>query len=84
MGEEVAPAPAKAPRGRPRASKVPDFEKNYDDWVAHYVQKIASAKSVDEIEELFVIIDGNWQDIFPPDKASLTEARSAAEDRLEP
>lgn len=84
MGGDVAPKADKPPRGRPKASKAPHFDKDYDGWVAFYVKSISEAVSVDQIEELFAVIESNWGELFPPDKAALDEARSAAEERLAP
>jgi hypothetical protein len=82
---DTAKATENAPRkpGRPR-TKAPDINKDYDGFVSFYVTKIAEAPSIDAIEEIFAILDGEWPNLFPNDKTALSEARSIAEDRLAP
>jgi hypothetical protein len=69
-------------RGRPR-TKAPDLSKDYDGWVNWYLQRIADAKTPEEIEPLFDTIDGVWDDIMQPDRESLMGARREAEGKLE-
>ena len=59
------------------------MSKNYDGWVNFYLQKIADAKTPEEIELLFDTIDGVWDDIMQPDRESLMGARREAEGKLE-
>jgi phage recombination protein Bet len=85
MGGDTAPEVQKPPRGRPRGSKsVPNIAKDYDGWMTWNLDRIGKAASVDDLETIFGEIDAVWDDLFPPDKTALSEARSIAENRLEP
>ena len=85
MGGESAPAPEKPPTARRRGrSAVPDFAKDYDGWMTFNLDRISKAASVDDLETIFGEVDAVWDDLMPPDKTALSEARSAAEDRIAP
>ncbi len=68
-------------RGRP---PKPNMDRDYDGWVNHYLRKISECKSVDEIEEIFAAIDGEWERILSPDRESLMGARRETEAKMEP
>ncbi len=81
---ETAQSTEKPParRGRP-PKKAPDMSKDYDGWVNFYLQKIAEAKTPEEIEPLFEEIDNKWDDVMHPDRETLMGARREAESKLE-
>ncbi len=83
---DAAPQTETAParRGRPPKPKVPDFQRDYDGWVAFQIKAIAEAKSVDDLEAVGVALDSVWEDIQQPDRIALQEAQSLTEDRLAP
>lgn len=83
LAQEPDTAPAR--RGRPPKPKVPDFEKDYDGWVAFQIKSIADAPSVEVLETIFSqTLDLVWDQIQQPDRIALREANSLAEDRLVP
>lgn len=83
LAQELDAAPR--PRGRPPKAKVPDFEKDYDGWVAFQIKSIADAPSVEVLETIFSqTLDLVWDQIQQPDRIALREANSLAEDRLQP
>lgn len=77
--ETVKPAPAK----RTRASKAPDFAKDYDGWLAWQLKLVAAAKTPERIEEIYEALDPLWSDIMEPDRETLMGARREAEGKLE-
>jgi len=82
MDEAKPTETAPKTRGRPR-TKAPDMSKDYDGWVNWYLQRIADAKTPEEIEPLFDAIDERWDDILTPDRESLMGARRDAESKME-
>jgi len=82
MDEAKSAETAPKTRGRPR-TKAPDLSKDYDGWVNWYLQRIADAKTPEEIEPLFDAIDERWDDILHPDRESLMGARRDAESKME-
>lgn len=78
-----APDDKKPPKARARASKAPDFAKDYDGWLSWQLNLIAIAEKPERIEEIFEALDPIWSDIMPPDRETLLGARREAEGRLE-
>ncbi len=85
MGEDGTQEPKK-PRGRPKGSgmAIPDFMKDYDGWLNWCLKQIGEAETIERLDELCEVMDSKWEDLMPPDKQTLSEARSMAEDRLLP
>lgn len=79
--KETAPRP----RGRPPKPKVPDFQKDYDGWVAFQIKAIADAPTIEALEAISTDhLDAAWPNILDADKTALREAISLAEDRMAP